>query len=124
MNKIPEKKALWADELPRDIKVLIENAKIDALIENFKKTNDPCCLELLCDQITPKYHERKALQTIKNFVAERSFKKGYKYELQKIQVLSLWKLLKGRDTDTNVRSLISKDCNFTEDVVRKIIEKN
>lgn len=124
MNKIPEKKALWADELPRDIKVLIENAKIDALIENFKKTNDPCCLELLCDHITPKYHERKALQTIKNFVAERSFKKGYKYELQKIQVLSLWKLLKGRDTDTNVRSLISKDCNFTEDVVRKIIEKN
>ena len=123
MNKIPEKKALWADELPRDIKVLIENAKIDALIENFKKTNDPCCLELLCDHITPKYHERKALETIKNFVAERSFKKGYKYELQKIQVLSLWKLLKGRDTDTNVRGLISKDCNFTEDVVRKIIEK-
>ena len=39
MNKIPEKKALWADELPRDIKVLIENAKIDALIENFKKTS-------------------------------------------------------------------------------------
>ena len=124
MNKIPEKKALWADELPRDIKVLIENAKIDALIENFKKTNDPCCLELLCDHITPKYHERKALETIKNFVAERSFKKGYEYELQKIQVLSLWKLLKGRDTDTNVRGLISKDCNFTEDVVRKIIEKN
>ena len=67
---------------------------------------------------------RKALETIKDFVAERSFKKGYKYELQKIQVLSLWKLLKGRDTDTNVRGLISKDCNFTEDVVRKIIEKN
>ena len=124
MNKISEKKALWADELPRDIIVLIENAKIDALIENFKKTNDPSCLEVLCDHITPKNHEREALQTIKKFVAERSFKKGYKYELQKIQVLSLWKLLKGRDTDTNVRSLISKDCNFTEDVVRKIIEKN
>ena len=124
MDKNSEKKAFWVDELPEDIKVLIKNAKIDALIESFKKTNDPCCLELLCDHITPKNHERKALQTVKNFVAGRSFKKGYKYELQKIQVLSLWKLLKGRDTDTNVRSLISKDCNFTEDVVRKIIEKN
>ena len=124
MDKNSEKKAFWVDELPEDIKVLIKNAKIDALIENFEKTNDPCCLELLCDHITPKNNERKALQTVKNFVAEKSFKKGYKYELQKIQVLSLWKLLKGRDTDTNVRSLISEDCNFTEDVVRKIIEKN
>jgi len=78
MNKNSEKKAFWDDELPEDVKVLIKNAKIDALIENFEKTNDPCCLELLCDHITPKNHERKALQTVKNFVAEKSFKKGYK----------------------------------------------
>ena len=73
MNKIPEKKALWADELPRDIKVLIENAKIDALIENFKKTNDPCCLELLCDHITPKYHEKKGTRNYKRFCSRKKF---------------------------------------------------
>ena len=123
MDKNSEKKAFWVDELPEDIKVLIKTAEIDALIENFKKTNDPYCLELLCDHITPKNHEEKALQSIKNFLAEKSFKKGHKYELQKMLVVSLWKLLKGRDTDTNVRSLISKHYKFSEDAVRKIIEK-
>ena len=67
MNKISEKKALWVDELPRDIKVLMKNARIDALIENFKKTNDPYCLALLCDHISPKKNREKGATNNQGF---------------------------------------------------------
>ena len=122
MDKNSEKKAFWVDELPEDIKVLIKNAKIDALIENFEKTNDPCCLELLCDHITPKNHERKALQTIKDFAIKSSHKKGLRYEYQKSQILYLWDLLNGRASNAKVYTAISTECGMSEDAIRKIIK--
>ena len=121
MNKISEKKALWVDELSRDIKVLMKNARIDALIENFKKTNDPFCLALLCDHISPKKNEKKALQTIKDFAIKTSHKKGLRYEYQKSQILYLWDLLKGRASNAKVYTAISAECGMSEEAIRKII---
>ena len=122
MDKNSEKKAFWVDELPEDIKVLIKNAKIDALIENFEKTNDPCCLELLCDHITPKNHQKKALQTIKDFALQISHKKGFRYIYKKNQILEIWESLKGQTTNANVYTYISSECGISEDAIRKIIK--
>jgi hypothetical protein len=122
MNKISEKKAHWVDELPRNIKVLMKNARINALIENFKKTNDPYCLALLCDYISPKKNEKKALQTIKDFAIKSSHKKGLRYEYQKSQILYLWDLLNGRASNAKVYTAISTECGMSEDAIRKIIK--
>lgn len=124
MDKTLEKKALWVDELPEDIKVLITEAKIDALVENFRKTNDPHCLALLCDHISPKNHEKKALQTIKDFALKTRHKKGLRYEYQKTQILYLWKMLKGRTSNAKVYTTISAECRISKDAILKIIKKS
>ena len=74
MRKNTEKKAFWADELPNEVKAVIKRAKISALIQNFKKFNDPFCIALLCDELTIKPDEAEAMATIRQFAFENSFK--------------------------------------------------
>lgn len=123
MRKNTDKKAFWADELPSEVKAIIKRAKISALIQNFKKFNDPFCIALLCDELTIKPDEAEAMATIRQFAFENSFKKGFSYELQKGQVLMLWDMLKGKDTDGAVREIISSECKISSEAIRKIIEK-
>jgi hypothetical protein len=63
------------------------------------------------------------MATIRQFAFENSFKKGFSYELQKGQVLMLWDMLKGKDTDGAVREIISSECKISSEAIRKIIEK-
>ena len=116
--------AFWADELPQEIRAMISEASIDALIKNFIKTNDPYCIALLCDQINAADHEKRALDIIRQFAMQKAHKKGLRYLYKTDQVLILWKMLRGRDTDTNVRRVIAKECGLNEEAVRKIIEKS
>ena len=60
MTEKNQKTAFWEDELPDEIKAVIAEASIDALIKDFNNTNDPYCLALLCDQINAADHEKKA----------------------------------------------------------------
>ena len=125
MNKISEKKALWVDELPRDIKVLIENAKIDALIENFKKTNDPCCLSFCVITLLQKIMRKRHYKQSRILQLERSHKKGLVNMNQKIQEFYIWELLKGRDTNANVIGTSSlTECGISEDAIRKNHNRN
>ena len=122
MNKISEKKAFWVDELPEEIKANIKNIRIEALIQSLKITNDPFCIALLCDYITPKNHQKKALQTIKDFALQISHKKGFRYIYKKNQILEMWESLKGQTTNANVYTYISSECGISEDAIRKIIK--
>ena len=124
MTEKNQKTAFWEDELPDEIKAVIAGASIDALIKNFNKTNDPYCIALLCDQINAANHEKKALDIIRQFAMQKAHKKGLRYEYKKDQVLISWKMLRGRDTDTNVRRVIAKECGLNEEAIRKIIEKS
>ena len=124
MTENNQKTAFWEDELPDEIKAVIAGASIDALIKNFNKTNDPYCIALLCDQINAANHEKKALDIIRQFAMQKAHKKGLRYEYKKDQVLISWKMLRGRDTDTNVRRVIAKECGLNEEAIRKIIEKS
>ena len=124
MTEKNQKTAFWEDELPDEIKAVIAEASIDALIKSFNKTSDPYCLALLCDQINAADHEKKALDTIRQFAMQKAHKKGLRYEYKKDQVLISWKMLRGRDTDTNVRRVIAKECGLNEEAIRKIIEKS
>ena len=124
MTEKNQKTAFWEDELPDEIKAVIAGASIDALIKNFNKTNDPYCIALLCDQINAADHEKKALDIIRQFAMQKAHKKGLRYEYKKDQVLISWKMLRGRDTDTNVRRVIAKECGLNEEAIRKIIEKS
>ena len=124
MTENNQKTAFWEEELPDEIKAVIAGASIDALIKNFNKTNDPYCIALLCDQINAADHEKKALDIIRQFAMQKAHKKGLRYEYKKDQVLISWKMLRGRDTDTNVRRVIAKECGLNEEAIRKIIEKS
>ena len=124
MTEKNQKTAFWEDELPDEIKAVIAGASIDALIKNFNKTNDPYFIALLCDQINAADHEKKALDIIRQFAMQKAHKKGLRYEYKKDQVLISWKMLRGRDTDTNVRRVIAKECGLNEESIRKIIEKS
>ena len=74
---------------------------------------------LLCDHITPKNHEKKALQTIKDFALQTSHKKGLRYEYQKIQILYCG--IAQRKTLTQKYIHILTECGMSEDAIRKII---
>ena len=74
MTEKNQKTALWEDELPNEIKAVMAEAFIDAIIQNFNKTNDPYCIALLCDQINAVDHETKPLDIIRLFAQRYRYK--------------------------------------------------
>ena len=124
--KQTNKKAYWSNEMPLEIRELISNIMIEKHIENFNEDRDPYCLVQICDALLPHTsgERSKGLQTIKEYLLTRSLKKGVRYKIDEEKIIRIVTCLKGKMPMIQIRKVIAEKFGYTEEAIRKIIEKH
>ena len=120
------KKAYWSNEMPPEIKELISNIMIEKHIENFNEHRDPYCLVQICDALLPytSSERSKGLKTIKEYLLTRSHKKGLRYKVDEEKIIRVMTCLKGKMSMIQIRKIIAEKFGYTEEAIRKIIDKH
>jgi len=124
--KQTNKKAYWSDELPPEIRELISNILIEKHIENFNEDRDPYSLVQICDALLPYTSSAKSqgLQTIKEYLLTKSHKKGVRYRIDQEKIIRVMTCLKGKMPMIQIIKVIAEKFNYTEEAIRKIIDKH
>ena len=124
--KQTNKKAYWSDELPPEISELISNILIEKHIENSNEDRDPYSLVQICDALLPPTSSAKSqgLQTIKEYLLTKSHKKGLRYRIDQEKIIRVMASLEGKMSMIQIRKIIADKFGYTEEAIRKIIDKH